>query len=160
MAESDEAASLRSWKPHFCKLIEHHIDDMIAVAEMVVEADGHAVLQAGAADGLLQGGHQLVLTGGAGLEGGGVLLPRAWYGPWLLISWICGIFSSSIMSNLLHFVDLAAGLVQVQQALGPGDHGLVDHLALEAGHAAAPGVGLGDGVHNGPGLVQVLLGWA
>ena len=62
---------------HFRQLIHHGVDDVVAVAEVVVEADGHAVLQAGAADGLLQGGHQLVLTGGAGLEGGGVLLPRA-----------------------------------------------------------------------------------
>ena len=43
---------------HFCKLIEHHIDDMVAVAEMVVEADGHAVAQARQANGILQRGDE------------------------------------------------------------------------------------------------------
>ena len=47
---------------HFCKLIEHHIDDMVAVAEMVVEADGHAVAQARQANGILQRGDDLVLV--------------------------------------------------------------------------------------------------
>ena len=61
-------------KAHFRQLIHHGVDDMVAVAEVVVEADGHAVPKAGASDGLLQGGHQLVLPGGPGLECGGVLL--------------------------------------------------------------------------------------
>ena len=35
---------------HSCDLIQHHVDDVIAVSEMVVERNGHAVLQAGLDD--------------------------------------------------------------------------------------------------------------
>ena len=50
-----------------------------------------------------------------------------------------------------------AGFRQLDEILGPQYHRPVDHLAIEAGNAAAPGLRLGDGLHNGPGLGKVLL---
>ena len=59
---------------HLRQLIHHHVDDVVAVAEVVVEADGHAVAQPRAADSLLQRGHHLVLLVIPLTEGGGLLL--------------------------------------------------------------------------------------
>ena len=42
---------------------EHLADDLVPLPEAVVEGDGHAVLQPGGENGILQGGHQLVPAG-------------------------------------------------------------------------------------------------
>ena len=40
---------------------ENHIQHMVAVAQMVVKGDGHAVVQTGQTDGLPQGGNKLAV---------------------------------------------------------------------------------------------------
>ena len=60
--------------PHFRQLVYHHVDDVVSVTEMVVEADGHAVLQPRTADGLFQRRHYLILLEIPLPEGGGFLL--------------------------------------------------------------------------------------
>ena len=61
---------------HLRQLVHHHIDDVVAVAEVMVEADGHTVFQSCAADGLLQRRNDFVLLMIPLTEGGGLFLSR------------------------------------------------------------------------------------
>ena len=62
---------------HLRQLVHHHVDNVVTVAEVMVEADGHAVAQPCAADGLLQRGNHLVLLVIPLPEGGGFFLRGA-----------------------------------------------------------------------------------
>lgn len=55
---------------HVCYGLHDQVDHLVPVAHVVVEGDRHAVLQAGALNGLPQG-HQLGLAGGLRLDTGG-----------------------------------------------------------------------------------------
>ena len=59
---------------HLRQLVHHHIHNVVTVAEVMVEADGHAVAQPCAADGLLQRGNHLVLLVIPLTEGGSLFL--------------------------------------------------------------------------------------
>ena len=61
---------------HFRQLVYHHVDDVVSVTEVVVEADGHAVFQPRTADGIFQRRHHLILLEIPLAEGGGFLLSR------------------------------------------------------------------------------------
>ena len=58
---------------HGRQLIQHHIQDVVAVAEVMVEADGHAVLQSGFPNGFFQRRHHFIPISTALLEGCGLL---------------------------------------------------------------------------------------
>ena len=58
---------------HLRQLVHNHVDNIVAVAEMVVEGDHHAVLESGAADRLFQRGNDLI-AGILPLLDGGIAL--------------------------------------------------------------------------------------
>ena len=64
-------------EPHLCQRTHHLVHHMVAAPEVVVEGDGHAVLQAGGPDGVLQGGQDFILLPRPVLERLRILLRHA-----------------------------------------------------------------------------------
>ncbi len=56
---SEDEARVRSLKPMWARGVDHLIDDLVALAEGVVEGNGHAVLEAGGAHGVFERGADL-----------------------------------------------------------------------------------------------------
>ena len=48
------SSQMQILKSHFCQLSDHHVHHLVASTEMMVERDGHAILQSAAANSLFQ----------------------------------------------------------------------------------------------------------
>ncbi|MPN53949.1 hypothetical protein SDC9_201618 [bioreactor metagenome] len=66
---------------HFGDLFQHHVDHIVPVAEMVMEGDGHAVLQAALFDGLPEAVHNFIIVTHAFKKGMGRFFRHARKGP-------------------------------------------------------------------------------